>query len=112
MGLRSVKIKRVKRVVKYSLIALIVTALAITAALVPYRLLLPAVAIPERAKGEMRVHFLDVGQGDCTIVEFPSGDALVVDAGANVLVAGSAVFGKPDRAAAIAGIRMAADVKP
>ena len=35
---------------------------------------------------------------------------LVVDAGANVLVAGSAVFGKPDRAAAIAGIRMAADV--
>ena len=28
------------------------------------------------------------------------------------LVAGSAVFGKPDRAAAIAGIRMAADVKP
>ena len=37
---------------------------------------------------------------------------LVVDAGANVLVAGSAVFGKPDRAAAIACIRMAADVKP
>lgn len=37
---------------------------------------------------------------------------LVVDAGANVLVAGSAVFGKPDRAAAIAGIRMAAAVKP
>ena len=36
---------------------------------------------------------------------------LVVDAGANVLVAGSAVFGKPDRAAAIAGIRMAADIK-
>ena len=35
---------------------------------------------------------------------------LVVDAGANVLVAGSAVFGKSDRAAAIAGIRMAADV--
>lgn len=81
MGLRSVKIKRIQRVVKYSLIALIVAALAITAALVPYRLLLPAVAIPERAEGEMRVHFLDVGQGDCTIVEFPSGDALVVDAG-------------------------------
>ena len=37
---------------------------------------------------------------------------LVVDAGANVLVAGSAVFGKPDRAKAIEGIRMAAAVKP
>ena len=34
------------------------------------------------------------------------------DAGANVLVAGSAVFGKPDRAKAIEGIRMAAAVKP
>jgi ribulose-phosphate 3-epimerase len=32
---------------------------------------------------------------------------LVKEAGANVLVAGSAVFGKPDRAAAIAAIRNA-----
>ena len=32
---------------------------------------------------------------------------LVKDAGANVLVAGSAVFGKTDRAAAIAAIREA-----
>jgi len=32
---------------------------------------------------------------------------LVVEAGANVLVAGSAVFGKSDRAAAIAAIRNA-----
>ena len=37
---------------------------------------------------------------------------LVVDAGANVLVAGSAVFGRPDRAAAIEGLRMAAAIKP
>lgn len=36
---------------------------------------------------------------------------LVVDAGANILVAGSAVFGKADRAAAIADIRMASNVK-
>lgn len=36
---------------------------------------------------------------------------LVVDAGANVLVAGSAVFGKPDRSAAVAELRMAADVR-
>ena len=35
----------------------------------------------------------------------PETAPLVVDAGANVLVAGSAVFGKPDRAAAIAAIR-------
>ena len=35
----------------------------------------------------------------------PETAPLVVEAGANVLVAGSAVFGKPDRAAAIAAIR-------
>ena len=33
--------------------------------------------------------------------------ALVKDAGANVLVAGSSVFGKPDRAAAIEALRNA-----
>ena len=37
----------------------------------------------------------------------PNTAPLVVEAGANVLVAGSAVFGKPDRAAAIAAIRNA-----
>ena len=42
----------------------------------------------------------------------PSMAPLVVDAGANVLVAGSAVFGKADRAAAVEAPRMAAAVKP
>ena len=37
----------------------------------------------------------------------PTTAPLVKEAGANVLVAGSAVFGKPDRAAAIAAIRSA-----
>ena len=39
----------------------------------------------------------------------PSTAPLVADAGANVLVAGSAVFGKADRAAAISHIRIAAE---
>ncbi len=41
----------------------------------------------------------------------PSTAPLVVDAGANVLVAGSAVFGRGDRAEAVRELRMAADVK-
>ena len=36
---------------------------------------------------------------------------LAVDSGANILVAGSAVFGKTDRAKAIADLRAAADIK-
>lgn len=49
--------------------------------IVPFRALLPADGIVPRGEGEMRLHFLSVGQGDCTIVEFPDGDALVIDGG-------------------------------
>lgn len=69
------------RALKAALAVLIVAALAVGAALVPYRLLLPAVPVPARAEGELRIHFLSVGQGDCTLVEFPSGAVVVVDAG-------------------------------
>lgn len=49
--------------------------------LIPYRRLLPAIKIPKIGEGEVRVHFVDMGQGDCTIVEFSAGDLFVVDAG-------------------------------
>lgn len=75
------RLARLRRAVRWALIALIVAALAVAAALVPYRLLLPAVALPERGEDELRLHFLSVGQGDCTIAEFPSGAVLVIDAG-------------------------------
>ena len=47
----------------------------------PFRRYLPAYAIAERGEGEVRIHFLDVGQGDCAIVEFSDGSALVIDTG-------------------------------
>lgn len=34
-------------------------------------------------EGEMRVHFLDVGQADCQIVELPNGEVMIIDAGNN-----------------------------
>lgn len=61
-----------------------VTAVVLLAAVTgffPLNALLPAAAVGEREEGELRLHFLDVGQGDCTIVEFPTGKVLVVDAG-------------------------------
>jgi competence protein ComEC len=45
-----------------------------------------ASAVPAAAAGKLRVVFLDVGQGDATLVQVPDGRALLVDAGG---VAGS-----------------------
>ena len=59
---------------------LLVTALALFEYFLPLKTLLPA-ARTNGAGEEMRVHFLDVGQGDCTVVEFADGEVLVVDAG-------------------------------
>lgn len=33
--------------------------------------------------GGLSIHYLDVGQGDCTIVEFPDGKTMVIDGGEN-----------------------------
>lgn len=60
---------------------MLVSVIALFHALVPLETVLPPISISAREEGVMRVHFLDVGQGDCTIVEFSGGNVLVVDAG-------------------------------
>lgn len=37
--------------------------------------------VSKRKAGELRMHFLDVGQGDCTIIEFPDGKSMIIDGG-------------------------------
>ena len=64
-----------------AIIALIVLALALAASILPYRAALPALAVDRAAEGEARLHFLSVGQGDCTLVEFPSGSVVAIDGG-------------------------------
>ena len=75
------KVRRMLCIVRAGLVCLIALAVALLFYIVPYRVFLPAAQIAARREGEMRLHFLSVGQGDCTIVEFPDGSALVVDAG-------------------------------
>lgn len=71
----------VRRTVLISVSALFVLVVAIVAYFVPYRTFLPAFKIPPREEGELRLHFLSVGQGDCAVVEFPEGDCYVLDSG-------------------------------
>ena len=73
------------------LVVLVACAVGLFFLIVPFRALLPARALPPRGEGEMRLHFLSVGQGDCTIVEFPDGDALVVDGGDGSFAANDAL---------------------
>lgn len=35
----------------------------------------------KKLPGEMRLHFVDVGQGDCAVVELPDGKLMIVDGG-------------------------------
>lgn len=74
--------KKLKRVLIIGAAALVIAiAVALITAFFPPIGWLSAAPVPKRGEGELRLHFVDVGQGDCTIVEFPEGEVLIVDAG-------------------------------
>jgi competence protein ComEC len=77
------KIKLWKRVALILAIVLLAGA-CIFSAIVPaetwkYYHSLPK--IRARKDGELRMHFLNVGEGDCSIIEFPDGKTLLIDGG-------------------------------
>lgn len=73
--------RKFKKALPVLVAVLLVAVIALVHVFVPLSLLLPAYRVEARAEDELRVHFLDVGQGDCTLVEFPSGEVVVLDAG-------------------------------
>ncbi len=81
------KIEKKKKKIRWIIFGIVI---AIAVGLVIFSLFYPAQtwkyyfslpSVSERKAGELRIHFLDVGQGDCTILELPDGKTMMIDGG-------------------------------
>ena len=89
MGYRAEKEKiekklRVIRLVTLCVVLTAVLGLCVFSAFCPpatWKYYVKKPDVVKRDDGELRVHFLDVGQGDCTLIELPDGKVALIDGG-------------------------------
>ena len=89
MGYRAEKLKiekdiKILKRVGLCVLLLIIVGVCIFSAFVPPESWKYYTSLPKTGKrggGELRIHFVDVGQGDATIIEFPDGKTALIDGG-------------------------------
>lgn len=70
-------------IIPIAVAAVILSAILITNIFIPIKYLSAYinVSLDKPQKGEMRISFIDVGDGDCTLVELPDGKVILIDGG-------------------------------